>query len=395
LLPLAGEPSYRVAAANAALAAAAAGLVCTCACYFSHPSIAAAAAFAFAFGRLIWTYSVTPEVFAGNNMLTAAACLAFIRIALAAAPSPGEPLRRHRRQLLACAFASGVALCNQHTIVLLILPIAAAVFTITPASLRSPFDCLTYLGAAAAGMLPYLLLPLRTWQLQGHAHELLSWGNQATASGFFLHLFRSEYGSVDLISGLVGSGFGANFMFFASLACRDLTPVGAGAFVYLLFTFRPQKSKKPAANAACMSHNYVLRVLAASALSYLMFFAWRANIPIDVPLLRGVVARFYMQPHVVCSILAAAGLQRALDRGGARVFERFFPRKFGVDMIGFAAAGATAVVLIALNYHEMDLSRDTYAADYIKGLLAPLPPNAVLLTKGDATAYVFACHVRV
>jgi hypothetical protein len=389
-LPLAGEPSYRIAAANAALAALAAGFVCASACHFSHPSIAATAAFLFAFGRLIWTYSVTPEVFALNNLFSAAACLAFIHIAksLAAASKPSTPtpcLSAHRRQLIACALASGIALCNQHTFLLLVLPIAVAVFFITPNSLRSPSHCMSYLGAALAGMLPYAILPWRAWQLHGHAHELLSWGNQLSLSGFFLHLFRSEYGSVDLISGLTGSGFFANILFFSSLCWRDLTSIGLAGLIYLFYTLLPNKTKKASAKAASIQPDaYVLRVLFCSALLYILFFAWRANIPIDVPLLRGVVARFYMQPHVLLSVLAAAGLQRAFDR-----FQAFFykPLHSHKTCIGMACAVVVAVGLVTVSFHEMDLSHDTFAADYVKGLLAPLPPNAVLLTKGDATAY--------
>ncbi len=387
-LPLAGEPSYRVAAANAALAAMAVGLVCASACCFAHPAIAATAAFIFAFGRLIWTYSVTPEVFALNNLFCAAACLAFILIskAFVAGSNPDSTtFSRHRLQLLACAFASGIALCNQHTIILLILPIALSVFFIAPPALRTPSLCISYFGAALAGMLPYALLPLRTWQLQGHLDELLSWGNQLSFSGFFLHLLRSEYGSVDLISGLTGSGFAANLMFFSYLCWRDLTFIGAFGLIFLLFTLRPKKPQKASAKASIMTRDkYVLRVLASSALLYILFFSWRANIPIDVPLLRGVVARFYMQPHVLFSILAAAGLQQALHRIQPRVAQTLQSHRAA---IGFIAATTVGVTVMMLNFHEMDLSHDTYAADYIKGLLAPLPSNAILLTKGDATAY--------
>jgi hypothetical protein len=151
------------------------------------------------------------------------------------------------------------------------------------------------------------------------------------------------------------------------------------------YTIRPIKVKKlPGKAARLQPDTYVLRWLNCSALVYILFFAWRANIPIDVPLLRGVVARFYMQPHVVFSILAAAGIQRAFDRHGAHFHQRLHSRKV---FIGFIAACFVGVALVLLNFHEMDLSRDTHAADYVKGLLAPLPFNSLLLTKGDATAY--------
>jgi hypothetical protein len=237
-------------------------------------------------------------------------------------------------------------------------------------------------------LLPYALLPLRTWLLQGHVDELLSWGNQLSLSGFFLHFFRSEYGSVDLISGLTGSGFCANLMFFASLGWRNLTFVGASGFVFLLFTLRSQKSKKSPSNVSQVTYmpsdQYVLRVLTSCAFLYIVFFAWRANIPIDIPLLRGVVMRFYMQPHVLFSILASAGIQRAFNRYREHFSKTLHSHK---EVIGFLVASLFAVVLVFLNFHEMDLSNDTFAADYVKGLLAPLPPNSLLLTKGDATAY--------
>jgi hypothetical protein len=174
-------------------------------------------------------------------------------------------------------------------------------------------------------------------------------------------------------------------MFFAYLCYRDLTAIGAFGLVFLLFTLRPKKSPKSSAKASAVARDkYVLRVLATIALLYILFFSWRANIPIDVPLLRGVVARFYMQPHVLFAILAAAGLQQALDRLEPHVVQALQSHRAA---IGFIAASTIGVSIMLLNFHEMDLSQDTYAADYIKGLLAPLPPNAILLTKGDATAY--------
>jgi hypothetical protein len=387
-IPLAGEPSYRIAAANAALAAIAAGLVCSAACFFSHPAIAACTALAFSFGRLVWTYSITPEVFALNNLFAAAACLAFTqitRIFSSTTELDSKTLSGHRRLLLASAFACGLALCNQHTIILLLLPMAVGVFVRTPAPLRDPTHCCFYLAAALAGMLPYVLLPLRSWQLQGRMDELLSWGNQLSFAGFFSHLFRSEYGSVDLISGLTGSGFSTNLLFFVYLCWRDLTFIGFFGLLYLYYNVRPKSVKKlPGKATGLHPDTFVLKFLSGSALFYILFFAWRANIPIDVPLLRGVVARFYMQPHVVFSILAAAGLQQAFDHVGGYFHQHLHLRK---SAIGAVTACVVGSALVSLNFHEMDLSRDTHAADYVKGVLAPLPPNSLLLTKGDATAY--------
>lgn len=68
---------------------------------------------AYAFGPLQWLYAVGAEVFALNNL--AAAVLLWLTLRYAEKPSHGR--------ILLGAFTCGVAMTNQHTIVLFEIPI--------------------------------------------------------------------------------------------------------------------------------------------------------------------------------------------------------------------------------------------------------------------------------
>ena len=48
----------------------------------------------------------------------------------------------------------------------------------------------------AVGLLPYLYLPLSSYLNVAR----WTWGDQTSISGFLTHLFRSEYGTFDLVS---------------------------------------------------------------------------------------------------------------------------------------------------------------------------------------------------
>lgn len=46
-----------------------------------------------------------------------------------------------------------------------------------------------------AGLLPYLYLPLSALSKKARS----TWGDQSSFSGFFVHLLRREYGTLDLV----------------------------------------------------------------------------------------------------------------------------------------------------------------------------------------------------
>ena len=167
------------------------------------------AALLMAFSPLIWQYSVTAEVFALNNFLLSLLCSLTVRFSFS----------RDLKTAMGGALVSGLALSNQHTAVLYVVPLAAWVMVqlVTSRCRRSsdnqqqkgqqqehPWRRLFWETAALAtffllGLTPYAFLPIAANQ----APKPGSWGNVTTWSGLLHHLRRGDYGSLQLYSGKV------------------------------------------------------------------------------------------------------------------------------------------------------------------------------------------------
>lgn len=156
---------------------------------------------AFSTSPLTWTYSVGSEVFALNNFFAAAL------VWLAAERLVGG----QAWAVPAGAFLSGLALCNQHTIILFEIPLIAAIlwaewpvrgadrpllpypfFSRCPFARRLWSQALTLWRLASLaqlgllGLAPYAYLPL-SQILRPHPG---SWGDVASVAGFVHHLRR-------------------------------------------------------------------------------------------------------------------------------------------------------------------------------------------------------------
>ncbi|CAN0331157.1 unnamed protein product, partial [Hapterophycus canaliculatus] len=172
------------------------------------------AALLMAFSPLTWQYSVTAEVFALNNFLLSLLCSLAVRFSF----------RRDLTTATGGAFVSGLALSNQHTSVLYVIPLAAWVLYQFVTS-RCRHFCKTQLEreqhqqhplrrissealvlsfGLLLGLMPYAFLPLAA----KYAPKPGSWGNVATWSGLLHHVRRGDYGSFRLYSGKVGGGGG-------------------------------------------------------------------------------------------------------------------------------------------------------------------------------------------
>ncbi|CAM9546150.1 unnamed protein product, partial [Scytosiphon promiscuus] len=168
------------------------------------------AALLMAFSPLIWQYSVTAEVFALNNFLLSLLCSLAVRFSL----------RRDLKTATGGAFVSGLALSNQHTSVLYVIPLAAWVLFQLVTSRCRQFctaqlegqqhhqhprrgicsETLVLAFGLLLGLLPYAFLPLGA----RYAPKPGSWGNVATWSGLLHHVRRGDYGSFRLYSGNTG-----------------------------------------------------------------------------------------------------------------------------------------------------------------------------------------------
>lgn len=164
------------------------------------------AAMLMAFSPLVWQYSVSAEVFALNNMLISLLCCIAVSFSF----------RRDLTTASAGAFVSGLALSNQHTAVLYVIPLAIwAVFqlatsknkfshvsAIAKRERRSfPAEVCILILSILLGLTPYAYLPLAGQ----HSPKAGSWGNVTSWRGLLYHLRRGDYGSFQLYSGSAGT----------------------------------------------------------------------------------------------------------------------------------------------------------------------------------------------
>ena len=112
-------------------------------------------------------------------------------------------------QLFTWHWCSGLAISNQHTSILLVLPLAACVVLDRCRTSGGGILILSWhvflLGLCGlAGLLPYVYLPMSSrgvfqqWQLFPTQHnssalDVGSWGDTGSWNGFWAHFLRSEY----------------------------------------------------------------------------------------------------------------------------------------------------------------------------------------------------------
>eukprot|EP00899_Mesostigma_viride_P018912 jgi/Mesvir1/27021/Mv20727-RA.1 len=203
------------------------------------------------------------------------------------------------------ALLCGLALCNQHTMVLYVAPVAAWV---TYASFRSGVlrvgRCLAYIACFAVGLAPYGYLAwASTRSMPG------SWGDCSTWEGFLTHVLRREYGTLTLFSGSPATRSvehaldGLNLFARAYIsACRYVgvypTLLAMALIVFpkptTLGGLQPPVQRAGAVLLACLG-------------LYTVLFHYLANLPLDNPLFMGVQARFWLQSYVPMFLLLGVG----------------------------------------------------------------------------------------
>ena len=358
----------------------------------------------FGFAPNVWTYSVSTEVFPLNNAFM---CALMVMVGVywrqlladeAAQPLPtlAHALRRRNIVFLA-SFVCGLSLTNQHTSVLFVSPIALWVFWLERRSFfHKPLHFFICTLLFFAGLMPYLYLPVSSALVV----STNSWGKCNTWSGFWTHFLRKEYGTFSLASkeaeyrvwnaARTWKYFLGDFsdqtmhtvwVLFVLGVVVSLRPLAQAVLAGLRNCFVVEKRvKKPAPTQKTTSSqkgSETVRYFTAELLlvitwvAYCSFFNYFSNLPIDQPLFFGVQQRFWIQPLIIAGVLAARGfhvLVRWLRLPG-----------YAVLSLGLAIGMAQ----ISLNFTEHDESSNFYIRDFGHAILRPLPPNSILLTKGD------------
>ena len=338
--------AWRMNFMSAACDAAAAGVLCAAVSRWSGSraaGIVSGALLASAPG--IWRYAICAEVFALDNLLVA------ILLLLAVLYAQG----RDRRYAMAGALVAGLGMSDHQTFVFTGAPIILWAAWFGRKDLLQPRVAARLVLLFAAGLLPYLVLPL-----DASHHAPVTWGAADTWQGFWTHVLRREYGTFRLApTGIAGAPDSSQTVGAWASDLREqigwwgLPLALAGA----IHCFRRSRATRlgVATLAAPMLAVGVMAVL--------------GNLPVNDPLHRGIVARFWQQPDIYffawCGF-GVAWLETRLPRWGT-----------------VAVAGALAVLPAALRFHAMDRHTSTLVRSYGAEILRAAPAGALLVTKGD------------
>jgi hypothetical protein len=233
-----------------------------------------------------------------------------------------------------------------------------------------------------------------------------SWGNYDSIQGFFKHLLRQEYGSLNLaVEGAFDHGDPQSLFFQCREYLQDLV-LKQSLFIFGIaaiasvpwILFRAIVIRKVVAR----EHPGII-VLAITWCFYVCIYHSLANLPITHPLFYGVNTRFWLQPNSIAFVLAAVACTKARDLISKRVsvsMAGFAPVARGDDVLLwclqqqrfrsalahaiFAAAAAYAVAFqLFTNWNFQDYSQQHMIDALARTALQSAPKNALLLASGD------------
>jgi hypothetical protein len=292
------------------------------------------------------------------------------------------------------ALTCGLALTNQHTIVLLEVPLIMAVLVTGRDKLLRPAALSGLVILFLLGLLPYVYLPI-----VGRLPPLGSWGGVDTWEGFLRHVLRQEYGSLQLyttgtvqgdnksrqrgsatawhdvrLKRLVDNGKEMTLSMVRESrgGCLLLAPLGFGYLV-----------ARPCARTGARAVGIV--VLACLAL-YCVVFLPLANLP-ATRFFRPILARFWMQPYQLVCLLMGAGLQALLEMlpprsvQGAAASSSTLLSCSGVAVVGWIGAMGAANVEACQSRHT------SVVHDMALALLHGIPKGGIALCTGDLHYY--------
>ena len=261
------------------------------------------------------------------------------------------------------ALTAGLAMCNQHTMVLFLLPIIGWVLIVL--AVRRELTFARFLGLAVVffvGLVPYAHLAwASTYNLQRG-----SWGDLSTLDGFIRHIRRADYGTFRLYvtekktAGMVERLHMYAKDFYAEQAFY-IGPIFVVIGVLVSFIYitllnigdenTPQvkavknvddsselrgdpeedgegkggdRGKPKTSTGGFRAHRSAPFMILAAYLFYMLVFHYLANLPVDEALLFGVQARFWQQPNVIAFFWVGIGLSWVTIRTLRQIIENLY-----------------------------------------------------------------------
>ncbi len=288
-------------------------------------------------GPSFWSQANVQRVYALNALFFVAALgLAF-------------EWHRERREgrLLAALFVAALGAANHTYMAVFWLALALSAASLEPGLLRRPRTLMRAAAVSAAGLLPYLYLPLRS-----RADPALDWGDPESAGALLATVLRREAwerawlegpGDLAVIAADWLRGLGEELLWGgAALALLGLLVAGRRGWPRRLLVLA------------------MLGNLAALALhgSRSDLFIWH---------------RYYIPSWAAAALLAGLGLE---------ALRQHLPRRLP------ALALLLPLALLALGWRPFDRSRYRVAEDFSRTLLSTLPPGAHLAASDDNVLFV-------
>jgi hypothetical protein len=347
----------------------------------------AVAGVVFALSPLTWEYSIGAEVFALNNFLIASIIYLFVSFNSILVSnrlnttSESETKDELFFKLLAKskigALVSGLAMSNQHTSILCIVPITLHVlkclYNNCPFSRNKPIVFSRALGYLALyfllGLSPYLYLVMST-----HYPKAGSWGDLTTVAGFLRHVFRSEYGTLSLGVSKLDNVEGAlvRWAVYAFNLSKQVSILGIGFALlgcqHVLF--------------GCEDERGGLVLITTLCFYLLIWNGVFSNLPLSNPMGYEVQSRFWMQPNLIVCFFIGLGSHKFTSRhfGNDHRVEMFMSRAL---LIGF-------LLITSSNSYSSDHfdamkapSGGWIMHDYAKSIMNSLPADSMLLSFSD------------
>ena len=350
----------------------------------SRSSAALAAGLMFGFSPLVWQFNTSAEVFALHNMFVS--LIVYILVIYS---------NNVESASIIClgSFTCGLSLTNQHTSILLIIPVVIYV-SCTSSIWVKPRLFMMSAASFVVGISFYALLPLMAIR-RPHAG---SWGDVTTVDGFIHHFLRRDYGTMRLYSGDDTATEGMNeriyswgLDFLSRQLSRSsliiLSVLGISGLVEFLWKEaenKPKRVKKP--SHAKVKPPRVWIVILFALTFYLVVFHTLANLPLSNPLLFGIHQRFWMHPNILMYILIGFWLYKIITHS---------PNK----LTQLIAIGAVLVIPYATywqNRSVSDQSSNRFFRKYALSILESLPNHSLLLINYDqqwtSVRYLQSCE---
>ncbi len=329
---------WSVSLFSAACAAAACAVLYRAARESGASALAAAgASWILAFAPSFWAEANIQRVYALNALFLAAALLMVLR----------WRSTRRGRDLVLAAFVCGLGASNHLEMGVAGLALGLFVVATEPAILKRWRLVGACVLAAAAGLLPYLYLPLRA-----RAHPLLDWGHPVTPGSFLSVVSRSDFWGRAWIRG--PADLAPIFADYGRSLLAETAWVGAGLALVAIAAAR-RRGWPVLLPLLVMLGNAVTMALHGSRSD---LFIWH---------------RYYIPSYAALALLAAWGWQTLAEKTRPRLA---------------ALALLAPLVLLVTGWRANDRSRYRIGEDYSRTLLATLPPGSHLIASDDNVLFI-------